>query len=385
MKTKKIFLTILGAFLLYLASAGISYATFRLLRPTGDAGPLSPMEFSAGRSEIDLSAPKTEACPLNGALFTKDERRFWEARRPLTVMIENHQESRPQSGLTAADVVYEAVAEGGITRFLAVYYCAAAVEEITIGPVRSARVYFIDFASEYGDYPLYAHVGGANRAGPADALGQIEQLGWLNHGNDLNQFALGFPVFWRDYERLGHPVATEHTMYSTTDKLWTVAHERQLDAKDANGNRWDDDFVSWQFKDDGSQGEVDEIKVSFWRGYHDYDVIWQYDREAKLYRRFNGGQPHRDLNNHEQIQVKNVVAMFAKEKSLNDEEKHLLYTTTGKGKALVFQDGRVIKGFWQKADRQSRTKFLASSGQEIEFNRGPIWIEIIPATQEVEY
>jgi len=79
---------------------------------------LSPVDITPGSGfKIDPNAPKTEACPLSGQLFAKAERQIWEGRRPLTVMIENHEESRPQSGLNKADIVYEAVAEGGITRF----------------------------------------------------------------------------------------------------------------------------------------------------------------------------------------------------------------------------------------------------------------------------
>src|SRR5438105_14884108 len=149
-------------------------------------------------------------------MLTKSQKALWEKRRPLGVMIENHTEARPQSGLSSADVVYEAVAEGGITRFMGVYYCKDSIKYV--GPVRSARVYYIDLLSEYGSYPLYTHVGGANcnkttgsgceNGAPADALGKLEDLGWFGY-NDLN--FIPFPVMWRDYERLPN-VATEHTV-----------------------------------------------------------------------------------------------------------------------------------------------------------------------------
>src|SRR3989338_101365 len=180
---------------------------------------------------INPQEPKNQTCPLNGLAYTTTEKNLWEKRRPLTVMIENHQEARPQSGITSADIVYEAVAEGGITRFLAIYHCQNFAQ---VGPVRSARTYFLDWISEYVDSPLYVHVGGANTPGPANALGQIEDYGWGAY-NDMNQFSIGFPTFWRDYNRLGRPVATEHTMYSTTDKLWKAAKERGLSAKSKDG------------------------------------------------------------------------------------------------------------------------------------------------------
>jgi len=388
-KNKKIIFAILGGAVLYLISTAVSYAGFRWLnQPTEITPPISPLTETKSGFRVDLSAPKTEKCPLNGGMFTKDERKIWEQRRPLTVMIENHQESRPQSGLSSADVVYEAVAEGGITRFLAVFYCGAVAQEITIGPVRSARTYFLDFASEYGDYPLYAHVGGANLPGPANALGQIADYGWLKKKNDLNQFAIGFPVFWRDYERIGHPVATEHTMYSTTEKLWEVAHKRGLDAQDNEGNRWDKNFVSWKFKQEApldKRGEISKIEFDFWQGYKDYSVAWEYDKQVNLYRRLNGGESHKDLNNNQQLTAKVVIVQFMEEKGPIDELKHMLYKTTGKGKAIIFQDGQVIQGGWEKANRQARTKFTDSKGKEIELNGGQIWIEILPTSRQVSF
>jgi len=386
-KNKSKLILIIGGILVYLASAGFSYGAFRFLG--GGDRLLSPVDITPGSGfKIDPNAPKTEACPLTGVLFSKAERQIWEQRRPLTVMVENHEESRPQSGLSKADVVYEAVAEGGITRFLAVFYCGAAAEEVTIGPVRSARTYFMDFASEYGDYPLYTHVGGANIPGPANALGQIGDYGWLAKGNDLNQFSLGFPVFWRDYERIGHPVATEHTMYSTTEKLWEVAQKRGLTNVDDEGNKWDATFSQWQFKEEAKldeRGEVARVEFSFWENNPEYAVRWEYQKDNNNYLRFNNGQSLKDLNNDSQLQAKTVIIQLMKEKGPIDEVKHILYTTLGSGQALIFQDGQVIEGTWIKAKRQSRTKFTDSSGKEISLNRGPIWIEIVPVGGEVKY
>ncbi len=176
---------------------------------------------------FDGNAERTESCPLNGVKYSKKQRQWWEEHRPLGVMIENHQEARPQSGISFADVTYEAVAEGGITRTMNVFYCQ---DGGIVGPVRSARTYFLDYISEYGDHPLYVHVGGANTSGPANALGQIDDYGWSSY-NDINQFSVGFPTFKRDESRLGHEVATEHTMYSTTSKLWAVGKSRGLTDK----------------------------------------------------------------------------------------------------------------------------------------------------------
>lgn len=390
MKKNLVTLT-LGGVVLYLASTSLSYAAFSYLgRPAKVEEIKSPLGEKA--QTFDQSLPRTETCPLNGALYPKPQREWWEKHRPLGVMIENHQDARPQSGLTRADIIYEAVAEGGITRFLAVYFCQDAE---MVGPVRSARTYFLDFISEYGDFPLYAHVGGANTPGPANAIGQIGDYGWAVY-NDLNQFSVSFPTFWKDSERLkksnGDPVDTEHTMYSTTTKLWQFAAEKRgLTDKDEKGKKWDEEFVSWNFKEEASEKErpaTFAAEFNFWEGYDAYRVKWEYDPAANAYKRFNGGQPHLDKNDDSQITAKNVVVAFMTEKGANDgyeDGTHLLYGTKGGGKALIFQDGQVIEGEWKKKDRLDLIRFYDNKGAEIKFNPGQIWIEILPTGTEVKY
>lgn len=333
---------------------------------------------------FNAEARKTESCPLNGAMYSKEQKKWWEKHRPLGVMIENHEDARPQSGLSFADVVYESVAEGGITRFLAVYYCQDAG---IIGPVRSARTYFMDYISEYGSYPLYAHVGGANTPGPANALGQIGDYGW-NQYNDLNQFSIGFPTFRRDESRLGREVATEHTMYSVTNKLWDLGEKRDLTNKDKEGDSWDEEFVPYEFKNDASASTrpaAQSISLSFWE-YPMYAVEWVYRKDTNEYARKNGGVAHVDRNTNKQLTAKNVVVLFMRESHANDgyeDNAHMLYGTKGTGKALIFMDGEQTKGTWKKADREARTLLYDSQGDEIKFNKGAIWFEIQPLDGEV--
>lgn len=385
MDKRKIIILFLGiAF--YIVSAVLSYSLFSKSSSAENSKVASPLAVkfptaTTGRVVFSTTAPKTQSCPLNGAFYSKDQSDWWQGHSPLGVMIENHVDARPQSGLGYADVVYEAVAEGGITRFLAVFYCQDAG---IIGPVRSARTYFLDFISEYGSNPLYAHVGGANAAGPADALSQITNYGWTGY-NDLNQFSIGFPTFWRDYSRQGHTVATEHTMYSTTSKLWDfAAKSRGITNVDKNGNSWSTNFTSYSFKDDdnlSSRGNINTIHLEFWPQDDQYAVDWKYDRTNNLYNRDNGGVPHIDKDTGKQLTAKNIVVLFMKETHADDgydNNVHLLYGTKGIGDAIVFRDGKKIIGTWKKASRTSRTLLFDSNGLPIKFNRGKIWFEILP-------
>ncbi|HSA83371.1 MAG TPA: DUF3048 domain-containing protein [Patescibacteria group bacterium] len=374
--------------IIYLVTTVFSYAAFSRVSPT-DSSPGTTQGGEKGNDyeafTFDPEARKDQECPLNGAMYSKEQKDWWEKHRPLGVMIENHLDSRPQSGVNAADVTYEAIAEGGITRMLNVYYCQDAG---IVGPVRSARTYFLDFISEYGSYPLYVHVGGANTPGPANALGQIGDYGW-NQYNDLNQFSIGFPTFRRDESRLGREVATEHTMYSVTSKLWDfAAKERDLTEKDEEGNMWDEEFVKYSFKDDASASQrsaSQTITIPFWE-YDDYVVEWVYRKDTNEYARKNGGVAHVDRNTNRQLTAKNVVVLFMRESRANDgyeDNAHLLYGTKGTGKALVYQDGKEIAATWKKADREARTILTDKSGKEIEFNRGKIWFEIVASDSDI--
>ncbi|MCL5784699.1 MAG: DUF3048 domain-containing protein [Patescibacteria group bacterium] len=375
----------------FITSAGISYSAFSKGKGVDFNDHLvTSLPSPANSLSENSNEPKTEGCPLNGEMHTKSAHDNWVTRLPLAVMIENHTDARPQSGLSYADVVYEAVAEGGITRFMGVYLCN--LGDVQVGPVRSARTYFLDWLSEYD--ALYAHVGGANSAGPANALGQIIKY----NIKDLNQFSIGFPTYWRDYQRLGHPVATEHTMYSTTQKLWEIGAKRGWVNPDSDGQRWESGFTPWKFKDDSpnKSGQItaagltpaSKIGVEFWQGYSDYSVSWAYDASCNCYKRSNGGAPHMDLDNNQQLSARNIVVQFEKESRANDGYEgnvHLIYGTIGTGKALIFQDGNAIEGKWIKQSRTARTKYVDLKGKEIAFNRGVIWIQTVPEGSQVSY
>lgn len=377
------------ALILNILSAGATYSISLTLYPNSTPSEISEVEeettMLGSLLEIDPSVPKDQECPINGGMFTFIEREAWEKRRPLFVMIENSPDARPQSGLGRADVVFETVAEGGVTRFGAVFYCDAQRDEVTIAPVRSARTYFVDWASGF-NLPMYVHVGGANLPGPTDALGQIRQYGWSMQ-NDLDQFSIGYPTFVRNNNRLsGKKVATEHTMETTTEKLWEVAEKRGWTSVDPKGNDWLDGYISWIFEEEPSaEGNISSISYDFWSGYNQYSVSWEYDAEQSKFLRTMGSEKHVDLNDDERIAVANVIVMKTTEKGPVNELKHMLYETVGKGKALIFMHGDVIEANWSKLTRTSQITFTNSNGSPVELARGPVWISVLGLGNDVTY
>lgn len=377
--------SLLIAALFYALTTAATFGAFRILTPSGPlTSPLTEEEVDEGLLiKVAPDAPRTEACPLNGEKYTKAEKEVWEGRRPLVIMIENHHESRPQNGLQSADIIYEAIAEGGITRFMAIFYCDAVDRDLPIGPVRSARTYFLDWASEYSDHPLYTHVGGANVPGPADALGQLEKYGWAGR-NNLNQFGLSVKVCRRDDSYLKKAnsvtyVATEHTMYCSTEALWAEAERRGWAAEGKDGQLWTDSFTPWKFEEAKAASTTSQsYSFDFWEDFTQYTVKWDYDPSTNLYTRSTGGTPHNDNLINQPLKFRVVIAQFVKETGPIDDHKHMLYGTTGTGTAKIYQNGVVLDAKWSKKDRLSRTVFTDTKGKEIKFAEGKIWIEALP-------
>ncbi len=277
---------------------------------------------------------------------------------PVAVMIENLVTSRPPSGLSQANIVYEALAEGGITRFMALY----AGQFITlpeIGPVRSARPYYLDWALEYN--ALYAHVGGSPQA-----LADIRTYDVF----DLNQF-YNSQYFWRDQERFA-----PHNLYTSGEKLAFALRDNEADEEG--------DFSSWQYKDEAplSGRPADEKNITIDFSSFNYKVEYKYDRDENDYLRYQAGEVHEDKDG-TPIRVKNIVVQ--KLKTYLVDENRLGMDTVGDGEAIIFQDGTAIEGRWVKSAKTERTMFYDTMGDEIEFNAGTTWVEAVPTDRDIIY
>ena len=280
-------------------------------------------------------------------------------RKIVAVVVENHPGARPQSGLDKASIVYETIAEGGITRFLAFYQENEAAE---IGPVRSARTYFVDWALEYD--ALFAHVGGN-----VDALDEIGPLGV----QDINQF-FNANYFWRDNSRYA-----PHNVYTTTDKLRAAGAGKYPATSD---------FKDLDFKSDAPLAERPQtasLTVHF-SGY-EYDPTYTYDRNTNTWLRSLAGAPFKDKVTGAQIAPKNVAVEFTSFSygftRYNESTTHI--GTVGSGRALFYIDGQQVEGTWEKADRKSQTVFKDLAGNEIKFDPGQTWIEVIPDGNTVDF
>lgn len=340
----------------FLASVGILSYSIHLFRH--QTQPLTAPKASSPALGSSSATPSPVQAQAASLLSGKQVLLGTENRRPLAVMIENHPDARPQSGLGEASLVYEAIAEGGITRFMAVF--ADPTQPVKVGPIRSARVYFVSFANELN--PIYAHMGGNTDA--------LQELPSLSNITNVDGIFVGSPVFIRETNR---PVATEHTVYSSTDKLWQYATVTLQASQTAS-------FSSWLFQNPAktdSPAPAQTISINF--SSPDFQVDWKYDPSTNQYLRWMAGSPHLDADTGQQIRADNLILQTVTRSSAIDassQAQEWIYQTIGSGPASIFQNGQTIKGSW-KHTLGSRTKFYDASGAEIHFLAGSTWVEIV--------
>lgn len=297
---------------------------------------------------IKKPAPKpvVYVSPLTGVPVADEA----TAKLPVTgIMIENSDSARPQSGLKDAGIVYEAIAEGGITRFLALYQEA---KPTLIGPVRSVRQYFVEWADPYN--ASIAHVGGS-----ANALSMIRSG---SYSHDLDQFFNG-NSYWRATDRY-----SPHNVYTSFDKLASLESSKGITSST---------FTGFPRKKDTPAQAPTATNISVSVSGPDYDSSYVYDAASNSYLRSEGGAPHLDREKG-QIAPKVVVVMDVNMTLVLQDGYREQIPTTGSGKAYVFQDGTVTEATWSRGDVKSQLSFTDSAGKLIALNAGQTWITATP-------
>lgn len=272
--------------------------------------------------------------------------------RPVTaVMIENSLDARPQAGLYQASVVFEAIAEGGITRFMALFQDTA---PDYVGPVRSVRPYYVQWALGFDG--AIAHAGGS-----PDGLNMISSTGAkdLNHNSNY---------FWRVNNR-----AAPHNLYTSIAKL--NEYEAQKGYGKAN-------FTSLARRPEQPSATPTARKIDLNISTSNYNVHYDYDATKNIYLRSEGGKPHTDEKSGSQIAPKVVVAMVL------SQGKNGVYTTygvVGSGQVVIFQDGIVQEGTWKKDSNTANFTFTDSGGNPIALVPGQTWFTAVGGRDKITF
>lgn len=317
-----------------------------------NAGEATPAPTASAEPEATPSAEPTPELAFTAPL-TGLKQETEATARPVAVMINNLKPARPQSGLTNADVVWEVLAEGGITRLVAIFQSTDKGTD-AIGPIRSIRPYLIDIGESYG--AILAHSGASNDA-----------YDILQHQDKpyLDEISNAGPYFWRSKDR-----KAPHNLYSELDKLRAGAEKK--------GYRSDVTVPAYPFAEEGataSGAPATSIQIKFLL--KDYKVSYDYDAAGGLYKRLVNDEPHTDMNNGEQLSAANVVVLGANHKTLDDAGRLSVDLHAG-GSALLFQNGKVTECEWVR-DNDNMVR-LMNDGTELPFIPGKTFFHVVPNT-----
>ena len=279
--------------------------------------------------------------------------------RPYAVMFNNINIATPQCGISKADIIYETLAEGGITRLEAIFQDITVTN--TLGSIRSSRPYFLDLAQ--GHDAVYIHAGGSD-----DAYIQIRSRGVAN----IDGVNGSGETFFRDSWRRNN-MGFEHSLMLDTTLIAAYMEKREIRTEHDSDYEYNISFTD-EPKPDGDMAE--NINVIFSSGkYTEFD----YDSSDKEYKANQYGSEMTDSIDGEQLSVKNVLVLYAKMGQISGDDKGRLYAEfTGEGTGYFACEGSCIPIIWSKTGYTSQFNYTREDGTELELGRGTSYVCIIP-------
>lgn len=285
-------------------------------------------------------------------------------KRTLAVMIDNVGDAIPQTSLNEAMIVYEAIVEGGLTRFMAVYKDP---KIDTIGPVRSARPYFIDYALENDS--IYIHYGGSPKA-----LEEVQKLS-IDSINGL--YSPG-----NVYSRTNKKKAPHNALVSVKE-IWNYAEAQKIrtTTKARNVLNYNTDEIEIELTN-GTVANTVNIP------YTSSKVKFVYNAEKQIYERYVGNKVQKDWLTGETLIAKNIIVTFANNYSTNEEGRtdyRQALENIGTLDGYYITNGKVEKIKCKKTTRSGKTEYQDLEGNEIKVNDGNTYIQIVPPSLKVTF
>lgn len=325
------------------------------LKSEGDKAANAPVDLADdaleyANNETDADETSTVS-PYTGEVLSDEQLE----QDTFMCIIENSRQARPQSGLSQADFVYETMAEGGISRFLTVFN-SSYVDKI--GPIRSARYYFLDLIEEF-NLP-FAHCGGA-----ADALDRISNDSSLKSINEMTNGKF----FERDNSRVA-----PHNLYTSTDKLASAIDSKGFKSlAETRKFVFDDDF--WN-GDNLENCQNLELKLS-----HYYTTSYEFSENG--YIKSMDGEECIDAYNNESLTFDNIIIQLTNLKTKDDERLDI--ELMGSGKAYVISNGKLLQCTWSKANPSSATVIKNEKGEIIPLSTGNTIWHIADESNEINF
>ena len=284
-------------------------------------------------------------------------------RSTLAVMIDDQAKARPQSGFNAASVVYQATADGYESRYMLVFQDG---ETTAVGPVRSARMFLVQWAQETG--AALSHYGGDRRT--------RSYLRWhIRPSTNVDGLGRGNPAYHRIKTR-----KAPHNAYTSTKDL------RRMALKLGAPARMPASLFRRPFRDPvplAERGTAQHVRVP----YHTNVITYDYDRDRDLYLRSVDGKPHIDPADGQRVTTTNIVVLFQRFRiDTKIERGHARpdIKTIGQGRALVLMEGKQVKGTWRKRSDTAPTRIYDANGKEIALVRGRTFFQVVPIGTKVK-
>ena len=300
-------------------------------------------------------APETEPEPVKQVQIYKGE------DRPIAVMIDNSNQAWPQAGLNKAYLVYEIIVEGGETRLMALF---KGQDLETIGPVRSARHYYIDYVME--NDALYVHYGWSPQAESDVSKYRINNINGIYEDS----------YFWRSKEKV-----SPHNAVTSTEKILKCANAKNY--RTTSNKESVLNYVAEEF-DLESETVANTVVIP-----HSnlQKVTYEYDAENKVYKRFARNKAQNDWTTGEPVTTKNIIITLCNNYTLNDGEDkgRQGLKNIGTFNGYYITNGKAIKIQCVKSDRESQTVYQDLDGNKIDVNDGNTFVHICPTDSEITF
>ena len=354
-----------------------------VLTACGTGGEVSSQQAGSQSEDIPVIAPVPEPVvepepepepevvypytnPLTGEGLMEDI----SAKRPIAVMLNNLEKALPQLGVGQADVIYEIVAEGGITRMMAVFQDIDGAGDL--GSIRSARDYYVNLA--YGHDAIYVHAGGSPQAYEAIKGWGVSAIDFVNGPCGVES--------WRDPERRAS-AGYEHSLLTSSANLLEQMPScfRQEHKEDYQ--------VGWTFAEEAPAGgeTAQELTVPFSTyktGYFTYD---QQSGQYAISQHINGNDhTYVDGNTDEAVLVSNVLVLYTDISAIaGDSAGRMSVRTTGTGSGLLFRDGQAYAITWQRDSKSSCYRFLGQNGEELALKPGSSYVNVVSTSAQAAW
>ncbi len=318
--------------------------------------------------------PEGPLDPLTGLPIGEE----WVNRRPVAIMLNNLRQALPQQGQSQADIIYECLEEGGITRMMGVYQ---SLEDVgTVGSIRSARTYYLELA--LGHDAIFIHAGGSDVAGVEDAYGKIREWGVTSLDGVRGPYMStqeGVGLMWRDPTRR-RVNGSVHSVVTTGAKLREMLPTLSIRQEHEEGWSYQMAFADDAAPQDGDSAQVITVPFSTYK-----TGVFRYDPESGHYLVEEYGEAYIDGNSGEQVGVTNVVVLRTACKNTGDSYGHIRVDLSGSGTGYFACGGKWTDLTWEKSAPSGQLYYKDAQGEPIVFGRGTTYVCIVPTESTVTF